>query len=304
MEMKVYIAEFLEYLRVEKGASFHTVEAYRRDLTQFSGFLKRSVHKSIPVDRIKESHILSFAGSLHRDRRRATIARKLSSIKSFFTFLERKEVVRKNPASLVVLPRVEKYLPSVLTVEEAEELVEAPLCVEDNNDNATRDRAILELLYSSGIRVSELVALKLRDLDLEKGYVRVLGKGGKERLLPVGRFAIEALRTYIKMKRETEGADAPLFVGRAGRPISRKTVERVVKKYARLSGINKMPSPHTLRHSFATHLLEGGADLRSIQEMLGHASLSTTQRYTKVTLRHLSEVYDRTHPRAGRRYDD
>ncbi len=304
MKMETHIEEFLEYLRVEKGASFHTIDAYRRDLLQFLEFLKENVHRNIPVDKVKESHILSFAGSLHRDSRRSTIARKLSSIKSFFTFLERKEVLKKNPASLIVLPRVEKYLPSALTVEEAEELVNAPSCAESKDDNAVRDKAILELLYSSGIRVSELVGLKLKDIDLEEGYVRVLGKGGKERLLPVGRFAIEALRTYIKMKRFSAEPDAPLFVGRSDKSISRKTVERVVKKYARLSGINKMPSPHTLRHSFATHLLEGGADLRSIQTMLGHASLSTTQRYTKVTLRHLSEVYDRTHPRAGRKYDD
>ncbi len=304
MNMETHIGEFLEYLRVEKGASFHTIEAYRRDLAQFTRFLAENVHRGIPAERIKESHILAFAGSLHRARRRSTIARKLSAIKSFFTFLERKEVLRKNPASLIVLPGVEKYLPSVLTVEEAEELVNAPRCVEDKDHNAVRDRAILELLYSSGIRVSELVALRLKDLDIKEGCVRVLGKGGKERLLPVGRFAVDALRTYIKMKRAGADPEEPLFVGRKDQPISRKTVERVVKKYARLSGINKLPSPHTLRHSFATHLLEGGADLRSIQAMLGHASLSTTQRYTKVTLKHLSEVYDRTHPRAGRRYDD
>jgi integrase/recombinase XerC len=317
--MKALIEKFDAYLAVEKNASVHTRKSYTRDLRQFEGFLKgypklKPKPKLKPLEdwdvdvrAIEAGALSAFVASLYGALTKASIARKLSTLRSFFRFLAREGIIKKNPAELVSSPRVEKYLPTVLTVEEAKGLVEAPTAPVDGSrakgrpvKAVLRDWAVLELLYSSGIRVTELVGLNVRDLNLEEGIVRVMGKGRKERIALVGSHARDAISLYLKESGKTEGTGrkTPLFKGRQGAPISQRTVQRIVKTYTQKSGIDKRPTPHTLRHSFATHLLDAGVDLRVIQEMLGHASLSTTQRYTKVSIKRLMEVYDKTHPRA------
>jgi integrase/recombinase XerC len=241
------------------------------------------------VDRLAIRKYLSF---LHRKNRKSSIARKVSTLRSFYKYLVREHIVSINPAKNVATPKAEKPLPTALTVDEAFRLMESPMEKEH-----LRDRAILELLYSSGLRVSELVGLDTSQLDQELGIVKVMGKGRKERIVPVGKKAIEALQTYLK-DRGHVGADAPVFVNTRGGRLTSRSVGRLVKKYTRHSGVFRKISPHSLRHTFATHLLDAGADIREIQEMLGHASLSTTQRYTHISLGKLMEVYDKAHPRS------
>jgi len=244
------------------------------------------------VDRLVLRRYLSF---LHKKNRKSSIARKISALRSFFKYLIREQLASANPAKSVSSPKLEKVLPTTLTVDEAFRLVESP--AEEPDHPSLRDQAILELLYSSGIRVSELVGLNLKQLDLDLGLVRVMGKRRKERIAPVGSKAIESLRAYLKERGEM-GEEEPLFVNRWRRRLTSRSVGRLVKKYTKRAGIFRNISPHTLRHSFATHLLDSGADIREIQEMLGHASLSTTQRYTHLTLGKLMEVYDKAHPRS------
>jgi integrase/recombinase XerC len=241
------------------------------------------------VDRLAIRKYLSF---LHRKNRKSSIARKVSTLRSFYKYLVREHIVSINPAKNVATPKAEKPLPTALTVDEAFRLMESP-----TEKEHLRDRAILELLYSSGLRVSELVGLDTSQLDQELGIVKVMGKGRKERIVPVGKKAIEALQTYLK-DRGHVGADAPVFVNTRGGRLTSRSVGRLVKKYTRHSGVFRKISPHSLRHTFATHLLDAGADIREIQEMLGHASLSTTQRYTHISLGKLMEVYDKAHPRS------
>ncbi|MBI5560488.1 MAG: tyrosine recombinase XerC [Deltaproteobacteria bacterium] len=299
--MKSLVESFIDYLDVERGASLHTRKAYLRDLRQFRSFLNAGRKKEICMEKASESDILGFAGGLHSTCGKASIARKLSSIRSFFSFLVRKEFIKKNPAGMVESPKLEKYLPAVLTVEETEALVTAPYNIRKKTDIKTvlRDRAVLEALYSTGVRVSELAGIRIGDLDLSGSTVRVMGKRGKERIAMLGSFSLAAIKDYISHLRKGAGGNDPLFTGKGGKHLSQRTIERIVKKYALLSGIAKTPTPHSLRHSFATHLLDGGVDLRAIQELLGHASLSTTQRYTGASLKRLMEVYDKTHPRAN-----
>lgn len=306
--VKVLIEAFLDYLEAEKNASIHTRLAYERDLREFTRFLEDSLALSSGgvVTGVKESDIMAFAANLHGMRKKVTIARKLSSIKSFFAFLLRKEIIKKDPSALITRPKVEKRLPTVLTVEEAKSLVEAPQGNEGKKINAgeiLRDRAILEVLYSSGVRVSELTGLNLRDVDFSEGTIRVLGKGGKPRIALLGSFAIDALKRYLSFARQDAAPDEPLFIGRCGgrgkKHITQRMVQRLVRKYTLASGINKTPTPHSLRHTFATHLLDRGVDLRTIQELLGHANLSTTQRYTSVSMERLMSAYDKAHPRAN-----
>ena len=302
--VKVLIEAFLDYLEAEKNASIHTRLAYERDLREFTRFLEDSLALSSggAVTGVKESDITAFAANLHGTRKKATIARKLSSIKSFFAFLLRKEIIKKDPSALITRPKVEKRLPTVLTVEEAKSLVEAPQGNEGKKINAEeilKDRAILEVLYSSGVRVSELTGLNLRDVDFTEGTIRVLGKGGKPRIALLGSFAIDALKRYLSFARKNALSEEPLFIGRGKKHITQRTVQRLVRKYTLASGINKTPTPHSLRHTFATHLLDRGVDLRTIQELLGHANLSTTQRYTSVSMERLMSAYDKAHPRAN-----
>jgi integrase/recombinase XerC len=232
---------------------------------------------------------LSF---LHRKNKKSSIARKISTLRSFFRYLVREQLATSNPAKSVSTPKVEKPLPTTLTVDEAFRLMDSP-----TEKEGLRDRAILELLYSSGIRVGELVGLNVNHLDLDLCIVKVMGKGRKERIVPVGMKAIEALKAYLEERGGLEGEEA-LFVNLRGGRLTARSVHRLVKKYTRRSGIFRKVSPHSLRHTFATHLLDAGADIREIQEMLGHASLSTTQRYIHLSLGKLMEVYDKAHPRS------
>jgi integrase/recombinase XerC len=297
----------MHYLAFEKNASPHTCRCYRKDLERFAEFLKSSgmyldPAGDVEIEKVDRMAIRKYMSFLHRKNKKSSIARKISTLRSFFKYLIREQVIPSNPAESVSSPKVEKTLPTTLTVDEAFRLMESPQDVPEtpsgvSKRNSVRDRAILELLYSSGLRVSELVGLNLDQLDPDLGIVRVMGKGRKERVVPVGGKAIDALRVYLGGRSGLTGDD-PIFVNSSGGRLTPRTVGRLIKKYTRHSGIFRKVSPHSLRHTFATHLLDAGADIREIQEMLGHSSLSTTQRYTHVSMGKLMEVYDRAHPRS------
>jgi len=274
---------FLDSLQHEKGYSKHTLKNYAADLDHLVEFLKGQ-ELTAADERALRSYVASLFGVLQP----ASIARRLSSVRSFYRYLVRTGILEASPADGLTLPKIPKKLPRFLIQEEAGRLVES-------NDENLRDRAILETLYGSGLRVGELTGLTAKNLDLEEGWVRVRGKGNKERVVPLGGKAQEVLKLYLKERGAQEG---PLFLGPSGRGLTERTVQRIVKRQAAVSGIVKRTTPHTLRHSYATHLLEAGADLRGIQELLGHSNLSTTQKYTQVSLQHLMEVYDKAHPKA------
>jgi integrase/recombinase XerC len=292
--------QFINYLAWERGASPHTCRAYRKDLELFATFLG---DEGIPQEVRKIDHltIRLYLGHLYRQRqiKRVSIVRKLAALRTFFRYLKREGIIEKNPAKMVAVPKGEKNLPRTLTVDEAFVIMEIP---DRTTPRGSRDHAILEFLYSSGLRVGELTALTLRDLDLANGMVRVMGKGGKERLVPIGSQAIAALQSYLQHRKGLAAREvkAPpyLFLNHRGGRLTARSVARMIRTYLMQRGMITRVSPHTFRHSFATHLLDAGADLRGIQELLGHASLSTTQRYTHVSSAKLMEVYDRTHPRA------
>jgi len=292
--MQQEIATFIQYLKSERNASPHTLEAYSRDLEQFCAFVRGQIDPSLTIQQISHLHIRRYLASLHKELAKSSIGRKLASIRSLFRFLLRRGLLAKNPAELISTPKKEKKLPFHLNIDEVTTLVQAPL---QPDILSVRDRAILETLYSSGLRVSELTGLNVGGVDAGSGSVRVLGKGGKERLVPFGSKAAEALACYLQA-RGNPSYDAPLFINARGGRLTRRSVARIVDRYMRHLTTMKKASPHTLRHTFATHLLEGGADLRAIQEMLGHASLSTTQKYTHVSIDRLLEVYDKAHPKA------
>jgi len=303
-----FIGQFIHYLSAEKNASPHTCRCYQRDLIEFKNFLTDQRSEILSsgrpewekVDRIV---IRKYLSTLHRKNKKSSIARKISTLRSFFKYLTREKLVSLNPAKAVSTPKVEKPLPTTLTVDEAFRLMESPdrsperPSREEAKQRVMRDRAILELLYSSGLRVGELVGLNMKHLDLHLGIVRVMGKGRKERIVPFGKEASEALKAYLKTRMATE-TEEPLFINSKGGRLTSRTVGRLIKKYTKSSGIFRKVSPHSLRHSFATHLLDAGADIREIQEMLGHASLSTTQRYIHLSPGKLMEVYDKAHPRS------
>jgi integrase/recombinase XerC len=307
-EKHLLIRQFIHYLAIEKNASPHTCRGYLRDLEEFERFLKdsgtslssRGEVRMENVDRLAIRKYLSF---LHRRNKKSSIARKISTLRSFFKYLVKEERISSNPAKTVSSPKVEKMLPTALTVDETFRLVESTKGIpetppsEKEKKRRLRDLTILELLYSSGLRVSELVGLNANQLDPELGIVKVMGKGRKERIVPVGKKAVEAVKNYLEERGSLE-AESPLFVNARGSRLTARSVGRLVKEYTRRSGIFRKVSPHTLRHTFATHLLDAGADIREIQEMLGHASLSTTQRYTHVSMGKLMEVYDKAHPRS------
>lgn len=307
-----FIHQFIHYLSVEKNASPHTCRCYRRDLEGFEDFLKSSgwvldPEGRVEIEKADRIDIRKYLSFLHRKNRKSSIARKISSLRSFFKYLVREQVLLFNPAKGVSTPKVEKTLPTTLTVDEAFRLMESPQTIsekpsEGSKKKGLRDRAILELLYSSGLRVSELVGLNSNQLDLDLGIVKVMGKGRKERIVPVGAKAIEALEAYLHARRMPRG-DEPIFVNSLGGRLTARSVGRLMKWYTRRSGIFRKASPHSLRHTFATHLLDAGADIREIQEMLGHSSLSTTQRYTHISAGKLMEVYDKAHPRSFKNVD-
>jgi integrase/recombinase XerC len=289
-----YIKKFLKYLEVERDVSVHTLRSYAKDLKDFAMYCP-----SDPGD-IEMVDIRGFlSNQMIAGKAKSSVARELATLRSFFKYLYEEGYVKINYAKLVPSPKVPKHLPSFLDVDDAFGLVKAP---EGIGLLPVRDRAILELLYSSGLRVSEVAGLNTDDLNIGEGLVKVRGKGKKERIVPVGGKAIEALKSYLiervlfKKRKAIANSDLAFFLNQSGGRLTDRQIRRIVVKYARLTGIDGQIGPHTLRHTFATHLLIGGADLRVIQELLGHSSLSTTQKYTHLDIGHLIDVYDKSHP--------
>jgi integrase/recombinase XerC len=299
--VKKLMSRFERHLVVERNVSDHTRRAYLRDLEGFRTFLDENLPGRDSGEellrRVDHLTLRRYMAQLHRTNRKTTIGRKLAAIRTFFRYLVREGVVKANPGEMVSTPRQEKYLPRTLSVDEAFALMESG---DGSGLLDMRDRAIVEMLYSCGLRVSELTALDVGSVSLEEGLVRVLGKGSKERIVPVGRQAKEALRLYLD-ERNAPPDGEPLFLNHRGGRLTPRSIQRHLKKYLLMAGILKEATPHSLRHSFATHLLDGGADLRAIQELLGHASLSTTQRYTQVSVDQLTAVYDKAHPRSRKK---
>jgi integrase/recombinase XerC len=299
------LRQFFQHLRYERNVSQHTLRNYSSDLEQFRDYLlsKQKV-SDIPVSEIDHLTIREWMASLHADHKKTSVARKLASLRTFFQFLVREGVQENNPAKLVATPKVERKLPTHLSMEDAVRFIETP---DLQTDLGRRDRAILEFLYATGMRVGELVNLSLKDIDFREKLVRVTGKRKKQRILPFGEPALQALMFYLNETRATFLNNCPpstrddqaVFLNYQGTRITTRSVGRMVDKYIKIcTEINRDISPHSLRHSFATHLLDSGADLRDIQELLGHARLSTTQIYTQVSMEKLIEVYDRAHPKA------
>ncbi len=293
-KLSPFIKNFLRYLEVERDVSAHTLRAYEKDLKEFAGYCpsEPAVIEIVDVRGFVSNQIII-------GHAKSTVARRLATLRSFFKYLYQEGHIKINPAKLVPSPKTARHLPNFLDVDDAFGLVKAP---EGIGLLPLRDRAILELLYSSGLRVSEVEGLNTDDLNIRDELVKVRGKGKKERIVPVGGKAIDALRTYLierllfKKKKGIAASDSALFLNKNGKRLTNRQIRRIVVKYARLTGIDGQIGPHTLRHTFATHLLIGGADLRVIQELLGHSSLSTTQKYTHLDIGHLIDVYDKAHP--------
>ena len=312
LELHDFIDRYTTFLRVEKNVSAHTLRNYLSDLFQFFAFVEkppgRAEARALAVGQIDHHLIHAFLSTLHRRHKKSSIGRKLSAIKSFLRFLLREGVIERDPTLHIGSPKKDQPLPTYLAVDDMFRLLEAPPL---DTASGLRDRAILEMLYSCGLRVSELVALNWGEIDTNLEVVRVRGKGNKERIVPIGRKALEALARYGEqipalivpkrrraLPRASVLASSPVFLNCRGGRLTTRSVARLVAGYARDCGIALKTSPHALRHTFATHLLDAGADLRAIQELLGHSSLSTTQKYTHVNLDHLMQVYDKAHPRA------
>tara|TARA_B110000438_G_scaffold44093_1_gene44086 strand:- start:1637 stop:2599 length:963 start_codon:yes stop_codon:yes gene_type:complete len=304
--MKYLVKEFKDYLIGEKNASQHTISAYLNDLTQFEIFLRETGHactnSQIQIEQIDRLAIRSFLGQLYeKSNSGASMGRKLSTLRSFFNFLCREGHIKTNIIKTIPVPKKINRLPSYLSVDEVFRLLELPKA---NSFAGARDKTIFGMFYDTGIRISELVKLSLEDLKIEQQTVKVLGKGKKERLLPFGKKTAAVIKSYLKfradhIKNMTLPSDPPgLFLNQRGQTISTRGVRKIMHQYIRANNFPKNISPHSLRHTFATHMLEAGADLRAIQEMLGHASLSTTQKYTHLTVDRLMETYDKAHPRA------
>ena len=290
------IDQYLNYLLVEKGLSRSTLESYSRDLIRYREFLQdsgaRGISETDTALILKHLIALRNAGLGARSR-----ARHLVSIRGFYRFAVNQKVLKHDPAGLVDLPKTSLKLPDVLSVEEVSQLLSRP---DPAKPIGARDAAMLELLYAAGLRVSELVNLKLQNLNLESGFVKVFGKGSKERVVPIGSLAINKIQYYLEHSRKVllKNQVSPyLFIARAARPITRQGFWKLLRRYGSLANLNKTITPHSLRHSFATHLLEGGADLRAVQVMLGHVDISTTQIYTHVTRKRLKDLHKRFHPR-------
>jgi integrase/recombinase XerC len=286
--MNIYIDKFIRYLDIERAVSAHTLRAYRKDLEDFFEYVKTE------PDKIDMMDVRGFiADQIKQGLNKTTVGRRLASIRSFFKFLCREGYIKSNPAKLVPNPKLPKLLPRFLSVDDVFSLVEKP---EGIGFIPVRDKAILELLYSSGPRVSELSGLNIDDLNIKGYLIKIKGKGKKERIVPVGSKAIDAMKSYMIERMLLKSKDRALFLNRMGTRLTDRGVRRIVVKYAKALTINGQIGPHTLRHTFATHLLQGGADLRVIQELLGHSSLSTTQKYTHLDITHLMDIYDKAHP--------
>ncbi|GAB4331742.1 MAG: tyrosine recombinase XerC [Calditrichia bacterium] len=296
------LQQFLHYLRTERVYSGHTVAAYENDLNQFIGFLEELFQTDkVLLEKVETKHIELFVEELFIEGlSKRSIARKLSALKSFFKYLNRIGMLKNNPASAVLAPKLERKLPPVLSEQQINKMLDFPL---EDDFKAKRDRAMLELFYATGIRLSELIQLSLKQIDLDGHTIRVVGKRRKERLVPIGAPAAKALKNYLRERERLfsySSADERVFVRQDGNPLSPTMVQQIVKKaLARVSEQEKL-SPHILRHSFATHLLDRGADLLTVKELLGHSSLSTTQIYTHVSVERLKAVYAKSHPRSRR----
>jgi integrase/recombinase XerD len=291
--MQQSIEDFLSYLGSEKGLAHHTLISYRRDLGMLFTFLEKQGISSL--EGVQEDNILAFLSHLRgKNYAASSVCRLIVAMKTFFRFVKREKLVEKDITVHLDSPRMWELIPEVLTVSEVESLLNAP---DTQTSIGARDKAILQVLYASGLRVSEVCGLNLQDVD--DLTVRVMGKGGKERIVPIAKIAVEAIDYYLVHFRQdgTDQKTVPLFVSEKGKRIDRTLVWKRIKFYGNLAGVTKEISPHTLRHSFATHLLENGADLRVIQEMLGHSNIATTDRYTHISQRHLNEAFDAFHPR-------
>ena len=296
--MQKLIDSFTTYIADERNLSPHTRAAYLRDLGEFRVFLEEHGGSDLQsLARLDSFLLRRYLAELHKHNQRTSIARKLSTLRTFFRYLVREGPLARNPAEGLSSPKLNRYLPKSLSVDEATALMERGY---GNTLLDLRDRAIVELFYSSGLRVSELTGLEVGALDMREKLVRVLGKGRKERIVPIGRKSHEALLAYLEA-RNLPDAEEPLFLNARGGRLTPRSVQRNLKTRLIKAGLIKDISPHALRHSFATHLLDGGADLRAIQELLGHASLSTTQKYTQVSVDQLMSVYDKAHPRSKKK---
>jgi len=294
--MKGHIDNFLRYLDLQKGASAHTLRAYKKDLEEFSEFVNKGPEEIEMID------VRGFvARQIKNGLSKTTAGRKLAAIRSFLKYLHREGYIKSNPAKLVSTPKAPKLLPKFLSVDETFSLIEQPRGI---GFMRARDRAILELLYSSGLRVSEIAGLTMEDINTREGLVKVKGKGKKERIVPVGSKAVDAIKSYLVEKMLLKRRNKAVFLNRRGEKLSDRGIRRIVVKYARQTGISGNIGPHTIRHTFASHLLQSGADLRVIQELLGHASLSTTQKYTHLDITHLMDIYDKAHPMADKEKED
>lgn len=292
---------FLRYLLVERNASELTIKSYREDLTSLVDYLTESYGRPPSTDEITSLDLRGYVAALHEaGYAKTSIARRLASLRSFFRFAQREGLVDANPAKPLRNPRPDRKLPHFLTSDELGKLLEAPPA---NQAMGLRDRAILEAMYSAGLRVSEAVGINDGDLDFDQGLVRIRGKGRRERLAPLGTFATRAVKRWLGTRKlapnERGGPEAPVFVNRFGRRLTTRSVGRMLEKYLKTTGLDQRTTPHTLRHSFATHLLDRGADIRSVQELLGHKSLNTTQIYTHVSTAGLRAAYEKAHPRAN-----
>lgn len=291
------LREFIHFLAVEKGLAKNTLLSYNRDLHSFCTYLRQN--KVENFQEVKRGQITDYLNTLQKaGKATSTRSRNLASIRSFFHYLFQEKEVDVDPTAELQSPRLEKKLPRILSAHEVGLLLEQP---NELQVTGMRDKAMLEVIYASGVRVSELTSLDLGDINLEAGFLRCSGKGTKERLVPLGSQAVREVKNYLNGSRPKlvrQSSETSLFVNQHGKRLTRQGFWKILKKYARQAGIKKEITPHTLRHSFATHLLENGADLRSVQEMLGHADISTTQIYTQISKHQLKDVYDRSHPRA------
>ncbi|MFI5096409.1 MAG: site-specific tyrosine recombinase XerD [Candidatus Acidiferrales bacterium] len=299
MEIATTIAAFLTYVRVEKGLSPNTVSAYRRDLLKFDDFAKK---RKLTLEAISRDDLVDFLASLYRQKLESrTVARHLVTMRNFFRFTLIQELRTEDPSLNLESPKIRRSLPGYLRLEEVEKLLSQP---DEKQPAGLRDRAMLEVLYSTGLRVSELVGLRVMDMDRAAGCVRCIGKGNKERIVPIGKKALNLVDRYLRdarpklIQKGKQANPTALFINRRGGPLSRVGVWKILSAYGRQAGMRRGLTPHMLRHSFATHLLEGGADLRSVQLMLGHSDISTTQIYTHVVEERLKQIYKAHHPRA------
>ena len=292
-----WIPRFLTHLSTERRLSAHTDANYRRDLQLFARYCEKNGITEWP--RVDSQHVRTFAASeFRRGQSARTIQRRLSALRSFFNFLLRESVLRSNPAVGVQAPKAPKRLPQTVDADQMAQL----LTFRTDDELSVRDKAIMELFYSSGLRLSELVDLDIRDVDLRDRTVRVTGKGGKTRMLPVGRFAVQALTTWLNERRTLAAPDEEaMFVSQRGGRLRQRAIQVRIERWAKQQGLGVHMHPHMFRHSFATHLLESSQDLRAVQELLGHANISTTQVYTHLDFQHLAKIYDQAHPRARRK---